>query len=119
VRQRLLRGESPLVGHDNGHNGSEAALVAEPEAPVTGPCDAVPLRSHALFEDTALKSMQYGEEFVKMMAAHWISPDDWSKYVGIIPLSRVYIVADLARTYATAWMAFADALVARTAKRSG
>jgi hypothetical protein len=40
--------------------------------------------------------------------------DEWSDHVAVVPLSRVYEIADEARRRAKSWTRFAEALELRT-----
>lgn len=100
VRARLARGEDP---------------VSSPKAQSLFP-PALPEAVRTWVADSACLSASDCADF-----ASWF--DDagealrWRSYVPVVPLGRVYEVADQARIYAQAWRDFAEALEIRT--RSG
>jgi hypothetical protein len=102
VRDRVIRGEAPTkeMRSDDAHGGSEAWPVY-----------------HEVVVDVALQSAADGDAFTAWFTAHLIGDQDWPPMVSGIPLSRVYVVADQARSCAAAWRHFADALEARVNKR--
>jgi ParB-like chromosome segregation protein Spo0J len=102
VRDRVERGESPEARSRAG-----AGRSAPGEAP-GGDRQATELLS-----DAALQSIPDQGDFTSWMAAHVVEDGDWRSFVGAIPVSRVYVVADSARACAASWRAFADELESR------
>lgn len=65
--------------------------------------------------DDAYISRQGGTDFAEWFESQLIANDgEWERYIEVVPLSRVYEVADSARSCAEAWKRFADALEARS-----
>jgi hypothetical protein len=62
--------------------------------------------------DGAFVSTSEGLEFADWFDRLSIT-DDWLNFVDVIPLSRIYEVADVARRRAQSWTSFADALEGR------
>jgi hypothetical protein len=46
-----------------------------------------------------------------------VRADEWAGYVDRLPLSRAYLVADLARSCSSEWLAFAEAIEGRARAR--
>jgi ParB-like chromosome segregation protein Spo0J len=76
-----------------------------------------PTDTTQLAADPALQSSQHGQALTDWLQTKLIDNHDWQTFTQDIPLSRVYVLADCARRCANAWLAFADALEARTQKR--
>ena len=74
---------------------------------------ADPARAESWTSDQALTASPEGADFAQWFAEGDVG-HDWQKYVGSIPLSRVYEVVDEARRRAAAWSAFARMLECRT-----
>ncbi len=64
--------------------------------------------------DPALSSGPACQAFARWFDAHNIDPVTWPQYVRVIPLSRVYEIADECRRRAKAWTDMAAALEQRT-----
>jgi hypothetical protein len=65
--------------------------------------------------DTAVVSRRGGPEFTEWFESQLIDDDrEWERFIEAVPLSRVYEVADTARSCAERWKRFADALEARS-----
>jgi hypothetical protein len=100
VRARLARGDDPVP--------SGARHVADPPLP-----PPPPVVWPAWAADTACRSVPDAAEF-----GAWFDQGaaslDWRRFVEVVPLSRVYEIADQARAYADAWRHFAEALERRT-----
>ena len=54
--------------------------------------------------------MDRGSEFLAWIATHDIDGADWQPFVDDLPLSRLYLVAEVARAIAGRWTEFAEAL---------
>jgi ParB-like chromosome segregation protein Spo0J len=67
--------------------------------------------------DVALRTADDGEAFIAWFKERRLSPGEWEQFVGVIPVSRVYVVADDARECADEWRKFADAIEARVSRR--
>jgi hypothetical protein len=109
VRQRLARGEGPLP-----ERLQTPSVPARDERAGPEESDAA-----SLVDDSALSSTPEGREFVRWWAARRVGGRDWSRFVGSIALSRIYVVAEEARRQAANWTSFADALEARVDSRPG
>ena len=73
-----------------------------------------------LANDEACRSTAIGSDFLEWFETHRLIHDrDWERFVGAVPLSRVYEVADTARCCSQMWAGFARALEdrARTSRR--
>jgi hypothetical protein len=66
--------------------------------------------------DAALASTDSGEEFVAWFESTLVAGDARDR-AGLVPLSRVYEIADEARRRARWWIAMAEALEGRTRRR--
>jgi ParB-like chromosome segregation protein Spo0J len=97
VRERLERGENGLL--------SVVEPKRRPKAPPTEPEP----------DSAAVVS----GDFAGWFSSRGIDDADWQRYVDVIPISRVYEVADACRRRSESWRAFATALEdrARTHKR--
>jgi hypothetical protein len=72
---------------------------------------APPVRDVA--RDTALNSCIDGRAFVAWVTARTVKQSDWEPFVEVVPLSRLYEVAEMARAQASCWVEFAEALEAK------
>jgi hypothetical protein len=66
--------------------------------------------------DRALCSLP-GTDFVDWFQRTVVG-DEWQRYVSLVPLSRVYEIADEARRRARLWVEFAGALEGRTSEQT-
>jgi ParB-like chromosome segregation protein Spo0J len=64
--------------------------------------------------DAALVAMSDGDDFVKWFEGHAVCERDAFQYTEVIPISRIYVVADEARRRAAVWTQFAETLEKRT-----
>jgi ParB-like chromosome segregation protein Spo0J len=101
VRARLARGENPVPA-------GARPLAGPLPLPISKPV-ALPRWS----TDSACRAAPGTAEFAAWFDAGGRSVE-WARYVGVVPLSRAYSIADQARRYAEAWRSFAEALEART-----
>jgi hypothetical protein len=62
--------------------------------------------------DSALIAMPHGDVFADWLDRTMIA-EEWRPYLGHVPLSRIYELADEARRRAACWLAFADAMETR------
>jgi hypothetical protein len=100
VRARLARGEDPVP------SGARPA----PAGPALPPPS---VEWPAWAADSACRSVPDAAEFGAWFDQGAASVD-WPGFVEVVPLSRVYEIADQARAYADAWRNFAEALERRT-----
>jgi ParB-like chromosome segregation protein Spo0J len=100
VRARLRRGIGPVPRRANG----EGRLR---------PPSSTPRDVRMVTGDAAVCSSEVGAAFVSWLEARVIEKREWEEFVELLPLSRVYLVSDVARSCATAWMEFAEALEER------
>lgn len=104
VRSRMSRGES-VVG----------ARASRP-APATTDEPA----EEKVNADPAFQSSAAGAAFAAWFGSRVVSrEDEWEGFVGTVPLSRVYEVADAARKTADMWCRFAAALELRASGKAG
>jgi hypothetical protein len=101
VRARLARGDDPIP------SGVRDTL------PPPEPAPAPPPSLLAWVADTACQSQPEAAEFAAWFDQGQASVD-WRRYVEVVPLSRVYEIADQSRAYADAWKAFAEAVERRS-----
>jgi ParB-like chromosome segregation protein Spo0J len=98
---------------DPGDRAAEAPVTAPVAALVEGlapTVDGVVWRS-----DAALESSERGADLLSWLDRTAVDPSDlgWAE---VVPLSRVYLVAEEARRRSEAWLRLADALEARPAR---
>ncbi len=98
VRNRIERGEDPRRSHQR-----------EVSAPWSPPTRSEP----AWTGDTACRSSDDSADFASWFDAAGTAAR-WCEYIGAVPLSRIYEVADQARRYAEDWRQFADAVERRS-----
>lgn len=111
VRRRLERGESPYRRRARPDGGA----VHPGTVPLAD--DAARVEISVVAEDRALQSIDGGQIFLDWMSERAIDPAEWSSFIDVIPISRVYVVARVARQCAGAWAEFADALEKRARHR--
>jgi hypothetical protein len=104
VRNKLGRGAEP-----------SPRSIADGRDPEGGGDDERDLS--AVVADAAITSSAPGRKLLDLLARHDLDHEEWTDLVESIPLSRVYLVSDLARSCAEAWAGFARALDDR-ARRS-
>jgi hypothetical protein len=94
--------------------GARPAVVKEP----AGPKETVVAidNSSAQSVDSALMSTPEAAAFADWFAQTRVD-DEWSLHIGVIPLSRVYEIADEARKRGERWIQFAKALESRVSGR--
>jgi ParB-like chromosome segregation protein Spo0J len=69
-------------------------------------------------QDQALASSDGGEQFVTWFDATAVDGADRWEYLGVVPLSRTYEVADEARRRAAFWASFAESLEGQVRRRA-
>lgn len=69
-------------------------------------------------QDPAHLATDEGRRFTEWFEAQVIDDDDWIGFIGVVPISRVYELADAARRCSDSWRRFATALEARPTKPS-
>jgi ParB-like chromosome segregation protein Spo0J len=72
----------------------------------------------ALAEDRALLGRDGGPELVEWFDAKAVDTADMWRHIGVVPMSRVYEIADEARRRAAFWTEFADALESQVRRRA-
>lgn len=114
VKNRLIRGESPVPRQGRPNRGNATARLAEwPED--AGP--RVQLRSaqspdaatvmERLRRDPALRFSETGRSLLRMLSIHLVSAKEWDDIIGNIPPHCRGLVAQLGRECAEAWVDFA------------
>ncbi len=89
-----------------------------PEATVLGLLSRRRRHPRPWQDDRALTSGDGGPEFVEWFDATSVDRVDTWEHVGVVPLSRVYEVADEARRRAAFWIGFAEALEGQVRRRA-
>lgn len=110
VRARLASGEL-----------AEAVAPAEPadtDATVLGLLARRRTGGLALADDRALLGRDGGPELVEWFEAKAVDSTDIWRHVGVVPMSRIYEIADEARRRAAFWAEFADALESQVRRRA-
>ena len=96
-----------------GNCAAKYATIAEPAAVLVPDVAPVETRVAPPSEDRAFTDRDGGQEFVDWFEATSVdSLDPWS-HIDAVPLSRVYEIADVARSRAEFWTRFAGALETR------
>jgi ParB-like chromosome segregation protein Spo0J len=108
VRRRLRRGESPLPPRLQPRVVDPSEVVSEPEAPV-------PARVPAWSDDRALLA---AADLADWLTGHEITEDDVGRVAGIVPIGRVFVVVEEARTYARRWTELANQLEKRAREQT-
>jgi hypothetical protein len=72
--------------------------------------------SLSLLSDAAVISAANGEVFARWFERTGMG-QDWREFTGVIPISRVYEIADEARRRAAAWLEFASSVEGRVSTR--
>lgn len=100
VRDRLREGRTPTVTPlPRGSRRPESRRRTSPVDPVA--------------EDRALRSSEEGRRFTEWLVQHSVTRADWQEFVEAVPVSRAYVIADLARTVADSWAEFAKEMERR------
>jgi ParB-like chromosome segregation protein Spo0J len=109
VKLRLRRGIDPVA-----RRRTHLAPVPErPEPPVVTSGDPAD-HLRVLLEDSSLATMASGMRCLQLFKERFVTSRDWNEISLELPLSRTYVVGDLARLCAKSWNDFADALFARS-----
>jgi hypothetical protein len=90
-----------------------AATPGFPQANVSRQSEEPPTSAAEWERDLALLTCGDEGEFARWFASNNLE-DDWQRYLGVIPISRVYKVVDEARRRSAGWAAFASLLESRT-----
>jgi ParB-like chromosome segregation protein Spo0J len=107
VKARMRNGIDPVAGRRK-----HLASVPEPaDTVVVAVSEPDELRE--LREDTSLQSMASGMRCLQLFTERFLTPQEWRDIADELPISRTYVVGDLARLCAKSWNDFADALQAR------
>jgi ParB-like chromosome segregation protein Spo0J len=107
VRERVRRGADPAARR---RPPPQPADVEPSPASI----DEVSAQLRALREDSSLLATEGGKGCVKLFTERFITAHDWRHLADEAPLSRIYVLSDLARRCAKAWNEFADSLQARS-----
>jgi ParB-like chromosome segregation protein Spo0J len=94
------------------------AVDPEPEAVVLGLLSRRKRCERPWQEDRALAARDGGAQFVEWFDTTSVDPADGWDHVGVVPLSRIYEVADEARRRAAFWAGFAQALEGQVRRRA-
>lgn len=100
VRDRLREGRTPTL----------APLPRGPRRPETGRRTSP---AGPVVEDRALRSSEEGRRLTEWLTKHAVTRADWQDFVEAVPVSRAYVIADLARTIAESWGEFAKEMERR------
>jgi len=90
----------------------------EPEATVLGLLSRKQRHQRRWQEDRALAARDGGPKFVEWFDTTSVDAVDSWEHVGVVPLSRVYEVADEARRRAAFWIGFAETLEGQVRRRA-
>jgi ParB-like chromosome segregation protein Spo0J len=107
VRERVRRGASPYTVRQR-----------SPERVTEAKKRSAAARSvETLLDDRSLTASDQGKDFVDWLESRVITVAEWESYVDSIPLSRVYVVADIVRSCASVWTELAERLEDRARRR--
>jgi len=106
VRERVRRGANPFPRRRTQQAPTPSTLHT------TNASGKKLLRE--LMEDSALGSTESGRALMCWLEGQVVDREDWEGFVGCVPLSRVYTVAEVARVLAKSWIEFAEQLEARS-----
>ncbi len=101
VRERLARGENPLPPRQRGTDQGAAAARD------------LALVMRNLRNDPSLRFSEFGRVVLRLLDAHSIAMDDWSRFVDVVPEHCVANVAHAAQSCAEVWRRFAERLEQR------
>jgi hypothetical protein len=76
----------------------------------SGEHSAVRRRIEDLARDQALTSSPDGRRMLDWLRSRAVSDTEWATFTEAVPLSRVYVVADIARNCSAAWIELAESL---------
>jgi ParB-like chromosome segregation protein Spo0J len=124
VRERLGRGLSELASMPNrrrqrkeAQRSASAAAAAAPAAtgatgPVSVPDRSVPLSAAPSPPAPAPAHLTEADpdDFAAWFDPRHIDDSHWQRFVEVVPIGRVYEIADACRRFSTSWRAFASAL---------
>ena len=94
------------------------AAEPEPDAVVLGLLSRKQRCARPWQEDRALATREGGEQFVEWFDTTSVDAADGWDHLRVVPLSRVYEVADEARRRAAFWVGFAEALEGQVRRRA-
>lgn len=113
VKARLRHGIDPLV-----RRRKHLSPVPErSDPPIVVDSDEREDHLRVLREDASLLSAASGLRCLQLFTDRYVTARDWSEIALELPLSRIYVVGDLARLCAKSWNDFADALHARSGRQ--
>jgi hypothetical protein len=101
VRQRMRRGESPLVGPESTEEGAREHGIDRRRI------------IENLAQDPSLRFTEPGRTLLRWIARRSIGLQDWGRFVDSVPPHCSYKLVILARACANDWLAFADELERR------
>jgi hypothetical protein len=94
-------------------DGRSVARALEPTHPPAGDN-----RTSTVVADMALTASEDGSEFTRWFESHLVRDDtDWMPYIGAVPKSRVYEIADAARRCGESWQRLATSMEAQARNR--
>lgn len=127
VRQRLNRSEDPVprryraVAHQ--YEDSSAGTVLPHKPPNRPRLVAVPHDPHRLLaklrNDPSLRFNEAGRRTLRWLHQHILHIESWKTHENSVPDHCAPVVADLARSCATAWMMLAEQLERRVNSGAG
>ena len=110
VKNKLRSGDSVVT--------RRVSADPAPEATVLGLLSRKPRCARPWQEDRALAARDGGERFVEWFDSTAVDSVDGWEHIGVVPLSRVYEVADEARRRAAFWLGFAETLEGQVRRRA-
>jgi ParB-like chromosome segregation protein Spo0J len=104
----------------SGHSVATRPVHADPapEATILGLLSRKQRCARPWQDDRALADRDGGAQFVQWFDATAVESADGWEHVGVVPLSRVYEVADEARRRAAFWLGFAETLEGQVRRRA-
>jgi ParB-like chromosome segregation protein Spo0J len=111
VRERLSQGLSEVASVPNRRRQRKAATTAA-ASPGSSPPPTLPVAAPAPAAGSPTARLTDGVpgEFATWFEVRHIDDSHWQRFVDIIPISRVYEIADACRRFSTSWRSFAGAL---------
>lgn len=114
VRARLRDGRSPVLRPPRDTDRKEAPVdggaVAQRRGPHAAPAIDWPSLRGNLSMDPTVKYVENGRDFVRWADRHVVDPATWGNHIDAVPAHWRKPVAELARSCAEAWLAFAHEL---------
>lgn len=112
VRERLRRGDDPVPAGSLKMNGRRLSPGQNDygERPVVR--DSVSVLQN-LKADPSLRFTESGRALLRWLFQHSVGPEEWTQYASATPPHCSYVVAALARAWASEWTEFAERLEQR------